>query len=273
MTSCANGPLASAQLSATLLVASLAAGGKGGGGGGGASGVFGPDFSVNAAKVDGGYPGKFLVLRTGARTNAAGAYTGGGTGNKSILGIFGLDKKPISALDSLAFTWENVVGPGGPFFNPPGAGTVLSPYMNLIIDFAPTSGGDIRVLSLMDDSLALSITAAIGAYSNPGGLNKLTYSWDKTKDVLIVNAPPNPVPGGVTPNISVGATWPDNSYTWADLVAANPDAIFVDVFPNDGGLPAGAIMPAALLISGDSNNVTRSGKKITSIKLNGSSVL
>jgi hypothetical protein len=242
------------------------------GGGGGLGGAL-ADFSVNSASVDGGYDDGSVVLRTGSPTNPAGAYTGGGTGNKSILGAFGFNGLPIGSLQTLQYVWENVVGPGGPFFIPPGGTSVETPYVNLVVDFNPGGGGDLRVLSLMDDSLNPAITAAIGTYINNGS-NVLTYSWDgATQDVLIVNAPPNPVPGGVVPNVTVGAQWPENSYSWAALIAANPGAVIVDAYTGDGGLPAGAITPGILLGSGDSVNVTKSGKKILSFDVNGSNVL
>lgn len=225
---------------------------------------------VNTAAVDAGYQDGSLVLRTGSNANPAGAFTGGGIGNKSILGVSGFDGLPIGQLTSISYTWTNVTGPGGPFFNPPGGPSVQTPYVNLIVDFG---GGDLRVCPLLDDSLAAAVTAAIGTYSNPGGLNVLTFAWSSAQDVLIVNAPPNPVPGGVAPNVNVGATWFERTYRWADLVAANPAAVLRDVFTGDGGLPAGAVTPGVLLVSGDSANVTKSGKRIRAFEVNGQSVL
>jgi len=73
------------------------------------------DFSVNAAAVDTGFSDGSAVMRTGARTNPTGAFTGGGIGNKSILGVFGHHQQPLSALTSISYTFRNIVGPGGPF--------------------------------------------------------------------------------------------------------------------------------------------------------------
>ena len=230
------------------------------------------DYSVNAAAVDVLADGS-NNLRTGARTNAAGSYTGGGTGNKAIRGFLGHSGTPLGALLSLEYVWTNVVGPGGPFFSPPGGPSVLTPYANLVVDFDPNGVGDIRILVVLDDSLNAAITAAIGTYANPGGLNTLTYAWDSSMDVLIVLSPPNAVPGGVAPNVSVGAAWPENSYSFAALVAANPDAVLVDAYPAESGLPAGAVVPAVMVISGDSGNVTKSGKRLLSATVNGASQL
>lgn len=224
---------------------------------------------VNTAAVDAGYQDGSIVLRTGSNANPAGAFTGGGVGNKSILGVSGFDGLPIGQLLSIAYTWRNVVGPGGPFFIPPGAATATTPNLNLIVDFG---GGDLRVCPCCADSLTAAITAAVGTYLN-NGANVLTYSWTNAKDVMIVNAPPNPVPGGVVPNVTVGPAWFQNTYRWSALVAANPLARLVDVFTGDGGLPAGAVTPGILLISGDSANVTKSGKRISAFSVNGSSVI
>lgn len=231
------------------------------------------DFSVNAAAVDGGYGDGSIVLRTGARTNAAGAFHGGGTGNKSIFGVFGFDGLPMGDLVSVAYTWRNVHGSGGPFFNPPAGPSVLTPYVNVIVDFDPFGVHDVRVLVLLDDSLNLAITAAIGSYSNPGLLNVLTYGWSSGLDCLIVGSTPGTVPGGVPAHVAVGPAWPERAYRWPDLVAAKPDAVLVDAFPADGGLPAGAVMPAILLVSGDSSNTQRSSKRISSLSVNGAAIL
>jgi len=235
------------------------------------------DLSVNNASADLGFSA--VVLRTGGdgvTPNIVGAFNGGGAGNKAILGLLGFNGMPISALTSIEYSWTSQLGPTGPFYNPPGTLDPTVPFINLIIDFNPVVG-DLRLISLLDSSLTPAIVNVIGTYANPGGLNTLIYSWDATMDVLIVNAPPNPTPGGVPPDVSVGPNWPANAYSWAALVAANPAAIFVDAFPanplffptGDGGSPAGAILPALLLASGDSGNLTKSGKLILDWKING----
>lgn len=234
-------------------------------------GALGPNLlplPVNAAGVDAGYQNGDVVLRTGARVSGVGAFTGGGTGNKSILGILGYDGLPIGSLTALEFTWTNVVGPTGANYIPPGATSPTVPYMNLVVDFNPGGPSDLRVLSLMDSSLGGAISAAIGTYTNDG-FNNVRHSWTGAMDVMIVSAPPNPVPGGVVPIVTTGPSWTQNAYSWAALVAANPTAILKDAFTGDGGLPAGAVTPGILLGSGDSGNVTRSGKRFSSLKVNG----
>jgi len=228
------------------------------------------DLSVNTAQLNQNYASNAIVLRTGSKANTAGAYNGGGVGNKAIACVRGFSGLPLASLLSLSYTWENVLGPAGPNFNPPGAATVLSPYINLIVDFG---GGVLRVLILCSDSLVGTISAAIGTYSNPGGLNVLTFSWNNAKDVIIVGSPPAPSPGGVPVDISVGPGHLNNAYKFSALVAANPLATLIDAFTGDSGLPVGAITPAIMLISGDSGNLTKSGKKFTQFLVNGTSVL
>ena len=227
------------------------------------------DLSVNAAAIE--VIAADLVLRAGARTNAAGAFNGGGTGNKAICGVVGFNGMPLGDLDTVEYVWTNLQGSGGPFFIPPGGPSTQTPYINLVVDFDPNGVGDVKILVTNDDSLNPAITNAIGTYSNNGS-NVLTFSWNDTQDVLISGQVP-PAPGGVAPNVSVGASWLENSYRFSDLVAANPDAVLVDVFTGDGGLPAGAITPSVLLASGDSGNVARTGKRVSTFTVNGQNLL
>lgn len=232
-----------------------------------------PDFSVNAAAVDGGYSDGAIVLRTGARTNAAGAFHGGGTGNKAIFGVFGWHGLPMSDLASVSFTWTNIHGPAGPFYSTAFSPSVVTPYLNVLVDFDPLGAHTIRVLVMLSDQLNPLITSAIGTYSNPGFLDVLTYAWTSAQDCLIVGSTPGTVPGGVAANVTVGPGWLERSYRWSDLVSANPAATLVDAFPADNGYPAGAVMPAITLNSGDSGNTQRSGKRIAAMSVNGNSVL
>lgn len=227
-----------------------------------------PDFSVNAARVDYGYADGSVVMRTGKATNEVGFYTGGGKGNKAILGSFGYDGMLFSSLNSISYTWTRIVGPGGPFYVPPGGPSVQTPYCNIIVDFGPPTG--VRILVILDDSLAGTITAAIGNYGNVA--NTLTYSWSASKAVLIVGQIP-PAPGGVAPAISVGGLWGENAYAASALVAANPNMKIVDAYTGDGGMPCGARLPGILLCSGDSTNVTEAGYRIAALSVNGTPLI
>jgi len=142
------------------------------------------------------------------------------------------------------------------------------PWVNLLVDFNPAGPSQIRILVLMDSGLSPAISGSIGSYTNLG--NTITHSWTAAaQSCLIVSSPPTPAPGGILPTLTVGPSWPNNSYNFASLVAANPQAILVDCYPADGGLPTGAVMPSILLCSGDSANLTKSGKRIRSLRVNG----
>ena len=190
-----------------------------------------------------------------------------------FFGAFGFNGLSIADLESIEFIWENVVGPAGPNFIPPEPTTPVTPDINMLVDFDPNGAGDIRVLIVATDQLDPAINASVGTSVNNGS-NIITHSWSgATDNALIVLSPPNPVPGLVPVDVSVGPSWFQNSYSWAALVAANPDAVIVDAYPADGGMPAGMIVPGILLKSGDSGTAIKSGKKIRSFSVNNQSRL
>ena len=264
----------------------------GGGGGGGGDGEF-IRFAVNSAGVDGRYTDRSMVLRVGASVNPAGAFNGGGLGNKALLGLLGFGGMPIGALVSVAYTWKNLLGPIGVPSEPP---SVVVPYCNLIVDFAPFPGpGDLRVLSILDRQLAAAISASIGSYADVGALH--THSWLSAESAPGVNGsvciigvtnpavPPAVPPGGCPVNVTVGIGQFENTYKWSDLVALNPTAVLVDAFPanpvgfappgptGDGGMPVGALVPAIEIVSGDSGNLVKSGKQLVALAVNGTPII
>lgn len=235
------------------------------------------DLSVNQAQAT-VFPDRTLVLRTGAGTNPAGGFNGTAQGNKAVLGVWGFDRMPIGDLEPIELVWTNLLGPTGPFNTAPSAGDYsTTPYILLLVDFS--GAGDLRVCFALQDDLDPAIVAAVGTYTN-NGANVLTYRWDNTLAVTIADVPADPSPGGVLPAVTVGPSWFQNAYAWADLVAANPDAVLVDAFPanplyfatGDAGLPAGAWVPAINILSGSAGTVTRSGKRISSATVNGRSL-
>lgn len=244
------------------------------GAGGGASfsmGIVG-GLSVNDAHVDRVASG--VVLRTSTQVLPAGAFNGNAnTGNKAILGVSGYEGMPLAALNSIAFEWTNIVGEAGINYNPAELTTTATPYVNLLVDFDPNGGGDIRVLVIITDQLNPLINDSVGNYSNPGGLNRLFYSWDDAQNAMIVGSPPAATPGGVVPDVTVGAGWPENSYKFSDLVSANPEAVLVtscpDDFANDGGLPSAALVPAIIVNSSDSGTNKKQSKLIYTLSVNG----
>lgn len=246
---------------------------KGSAGANGVGSVF--DFSVNEAAVDGPFSDGSIVLRTSAKSNAAGSFHGSGIGNKAIFGVRGLHGFPLGSLTDLQYSWTSHEGPGGPHYNPPTAASTLVPYINIVVDFGlPNGPSDYRILVVTSTGLNPLITASIGSYTNAGGNNVLVHAWTRAQSVLVVNSHITPVPG-VLPNLTIPgpSSWLNQSYSFADLVAAHPQARLVEAFPRDGGLPAGAVVASVLLLSGDSGTTTRSGKRILTFSINGNSVL
>jgi len=224
------------------------------------------------------FPGGPIALRTAAVTNPTGGFNNStATGNKAIFGVHGYDGTPIADMLSVDVIWENYLGNGGPFYIPPTSGDSTSPSGVFFVDF--DGAGDLRVCFLIGDTFVTAVRDAVGSYTNDGS-NQLTYHWDNTMSVAIANAPPNPVPGGVSPSVNVGSNWFERAYAWSDLVAANPNAVIRDAFPanaayfalGDAGFASGAYMPGISILSGSTSTLSRNGKLIVSAAVNGASI-
>lgn len=234
--------------------------GAGGGGGGGGSLFTFPnrvDLSVNKANVDNAQS-NFAVLVTRTGTNAAGAYNGGGIGNKSILGIGGFNGLLLSSLATLDYTWRALTT------------DATETYVNLIVELIPGSG----VFNiLVIDSPLFTIT--------PLGGGRFNYAWAAATDnVRIVNDQLVPGYPGSLPVPVVGVPfpptlWPSRAYKFTDLIqpAFYPTAHLRDASTGDGGLPkAPTITPALLVIAGDSVNTLATNKLVEQIRFNGALV-
>jgi hypothetical protein len=236
----------------------------------------GIDCSVNSARVQPHCSGVGITLTTTARVNEAGAFQGGGSGNKAIYGACGLDLLLLAALQHLLIVWQNQAGPAGPHVEPAQTLTVATPYLNLLVDLnaadAP-AGADIRVLVCCCDQLSPAISEAIGVTSNDGS-NRLTVRWQAgTHGVLIVGYDGSNAPGGISPVLSNGSSWMENVFSLADLLVACPQARLVDAISGDGGLPAAERTPALLLCSGDSGYQEAQSKWVERLEINGRSLL
>jgi hypothetical protein len=176
----------------------------------------GIDCSVNSARVQPHSSGAGITITTTARVNEAGAFQGGGSGNKAIYGAWSLDLLPLAELQHLLIVWQNQAGPAGPHVEPAQAVTVATPYLNLLVDLnaadAP-AGADIRVLVCCCDQLSPAISEAIGVKSNDGS-NRLTDLWRAdTHGVLIVGYDGSNAPGGIIPVLSNGSSWMENVFS------------------------------------------------------------
>jgi hypothetical protein len=216
------------------------------------------DLSVNAARVDVAQ-GPSPILVTGTSVNAAGAFNGGGTGNKAILGFKGHSGLLLSGITSIQFDYEMIsLNPG------------FVPQVNLVVD----AGGGLYHIFVLDPSVAVSLNT--GTITPLGG-NKFRFTHLTASNyVQVVNAfsaPPivgNP-PGLVTPAMSVGPLWNQNSFKWGDITAVPAFSTWTlaDANSGDGGLPKNAITPAMLIDLGDSGNVTTLAYKLGNILFNG----
>ncbi len=214
------------------------------------------DLSVNGGRVDAAQS-ESPVMVTNTTLNPAGGFTGGGTGNKAILGFKGHSGLPLGQLQTISFEWEVVspIEPGGAF---------SYPYINLVVELSP---GQYKILAIDPNA---SGTLNIGTLTTLAP-NKFRFDHVATADqdyVQVVNAfssqaavPPVPAMPVVSPPVPIaagsGPSWTGASFRYSDILASFPGARLVDVYTGDGGLPGPpgvpTITPAMMMIVGDSS--------------------
>ena len=226
------------------------------------------DVSVNKARVDNAQS-MSPVLTTQTGTNLAGAYNGGGLGNKAILGIQGFDLMPLSMLSSIVWVWREMeIAHTNPI--------AFEVYVNVIIEPDPVGNpGVFKIISIANNNGPPIVCAAATSLGN----GRWNYAWASAPPVLpsgpnivqVVNdfGPPFPV---IPPDISFGPTWPAHAYFMSTILAAFPNARLRDASSLDGGLPKLTVTPAILFVVGDSNNVSLVSRLIETIVVNGVSV-
>jgi hypothetical protein len=248
---------------------SITSPGSGGGGGGGSLLAFPNriDISVNKAQVDNAQSASpIMTVKTG--TNNAGAFNGGGLGNKAILGIQGFDTMPLSALATLEIVWREMEA-GHP--NP----IQVEVYANLIVEPDPIGApGTFRIFSISN-----TLPPIFDFTVTPLGPGRWDYSWTASSPTNFVQVVgpvvgPPPPPFGtsfppVVPFISNGPAFFSQAFRMSDILASYPNARLRDASTGDGGMPKTTVTPAILIIVGDSNNVTMASRLIEEVKLNG----
>jgi len=227
------------------------------------------DNSVNSGRVE-NLHSPIATLRTQPQGNVAGAFNGGGTGNKAILGTGQGFAWSFGALTSIEFTWRDVQQ------SQPGPG----PYLNLLISLSGTTAGP-YVIGVIDPSLPASLHNGTTVLNVDGSS---TTTWNAATDAMpIVRGllvPPNPPggPGFVPPSYDdsppvpppLPGGWLHYSYTLAAIAAAYPSAIFLDGDTGDGGMPKTPnVVRYLAVVLGDSNNQLARTYEISSVKLNG----
>jgi len=219
------------------------------------------DFSVNKASVENAWS-TTPVLKTQTGLNAAGGFNGGGTGNKSILGIDVANGALLATLVSVVYTWRPLV---------PYVFTPFQPYVNLIVELGLPAPAGFKILVI--DPVALPALNTCTTVNNGDGTFTTTF-LAAANFIQVVNDVPGYPPGVPVPAVNLAplGTWLNRSYTLASIVAAYPLAAFRRVSSLDGGLPVATITPAMMLIGGDSGNNRIEAWELINIQFNGAPV-
>ncbi len=256
------------------------------------------DLSVNEARVEGAQSSTPIIV-TGTTLNTAGAYTGGGTGNKAILGFKGHSGLALGAITSISWEWENVA--------PMEPGTLhLHPYMNLVLQMDPSPNAPLvpayKILAIDPTYQALFPAMNMGTLTSLGP-NKWRFDHvPGVNFVQVVNAFSTQAPAGIVPAMPlvcdpatgllpvpiaggsgaflpppppaiVPTTWPSYTFSYPGILAAFPAAQLIDIYTGDGGLPGPSGVatptPSMMLVVGDSSFRRQRYIKVTSVKING----
>ncbi len=218
------------------------------------------DHSVNKAHVD-SYASASPTLRSSTGTNDSGAFNGGGTGNKPILGVIGFDGMKFNELVSLSFDWTDLT--------PLPATLERLPYFNLVTDIKG-DGSSFRIVNI---SASLPPATDNDFAITQIGADRWRYEWSAASNyVQIVGGPPAGPPVPPVPVVNNGPLWSQQAFAWPDIVAAYPDGFFSDVDSLDRGMPAGVVTRAFLVALGGSSNARQSSIRLDSILVNGVAV-
>ena len=215
------------------------------------------------------------VLQTttpASATQPVGAYVGGGTGNKSIVGIKGFDGLSISNLQSIEIDTKFI------------SGTTNSLYFNFVVDLDCVKDEDLTTLTLAD----LKVRRRLVVWIPTGGVLQADgytrYSVTRTDaSWLMVGSP--------TYGLGLNPSGPATALT---SFAGYPNACLVDGASGDGGLPRNTSFPACvsstalpaattlgqcslptksvLLIMGDSLNTSALERHVKRLKINDTEV-
>jgi hypothetical protein len=240
------------------------------------------DHSVNGASVD-LFNTTSALLRTKTDQHTAGAYAGGGTGNKAILGHFLSAPMLLSDLVSIEWLAE--------LLQPEALGPNTIPYANLVVEMDPVGDpANYSILSLGDIDSVIAHGLSLGVFSSPTSTQRrlVWTAGSPTSNVQVVllkkmiGASPAP-PGAievaavqgpaVPPGAYTTASWMTWAYSIPAIVARYPSARIVNAYTADGGLPKSpTIVSGLLLIIGSSGNTIQNAVRVLDWQLNGAPI-
>jgi hypothetical protein len=219
------------------------------------------DLSVNQASVKkvGNYP----LLQTRVFTNSPGGFNGGGTGNKSILGIN--MNGPLKNLKSIDMQFTNLQGGIAPIYG--GTGFNQCPFVNLQVDINGDSS--LILIFVLINYAASPIPPLSGIYEILSIPDTYSASWNSGLAVNVVGVTNGVVLGGITPVYQpLPASWPSTYWSFQDILQANPNAKIINFKSTDGGSPVDTVLSGMTLNSGDSAQQVFSSKLLTFLKIN-----
>lgn len=202
--------------------------------------------SVTGLSMGAGTSGSNAVsLRLLAGTNSAGAFNGGGTGNKAFLGFEGIEDTPVSQFQSLGFTSKRDAG----------SPNSHNGYVNLLVDLnCDKLNPDYAVLVI--DYMTGGTT---GGPQTAGAADVFnTYLFQSTDSVFKAVGGKGGLP---THTSSTGGLL-------STLTTSFPSACFVKANVFDGGFPRNTITDAVQIILGDSATTTAAHVIIDDVLIN-----
>lgn len=228
------------------------------------------NHSVNGGAAD-DFTKTPAILRTNTNVNNAGAFNGGGLGNKAILGHWLSSPLLLSALLNITLDYELLAPENG-------TGGLRVPYMNLIVEFDPAGAPGVYSVLVLGDPGSPPVLN-LGVFTSLGS-DKYRTVWTPAnylsvvlfKGTLINSLAPGIPPATIPPDASTGPSWPANSFAVATLLAQYPNARIVNAFTGDGGLPKNTQTAGLLAVLGDSGTVIQNAVRINAWYLNGAAV-
>lgn len=212
------------------------------------------DHSINDAEFSIDTDG-VLNFFNHVRTNQAGNFNGGGTGNKMLMGIKGFNNLPFNQAPSIEFVADIKQGS-------------LNPYVQFLVQLGV---GEPRIISL-DSFLGSPVYNNVLKRTSLGG-TRYKYEWDfANQEVYIVSGIVGALAGLDYYNTG-GVGWTFQAYYTARIMAMYPSAVIKEMIITDGGAPKSKKLCGVYFGVGDSSTAAYQHKVIEYIKLNGTKII